>query len=77
MGYPTGPLLAALADRILANLDFIEARAPEWGSAAQNEPPFADTQLLISLLGVLIFPHDKLPRRWATCCETTSLSDGW
>jgi hypothetical protein len=61
MGYPTGPLLAALADRILANLDFIEARAPEWGSAAQNEPPFADTQLLISLLGVLIFPHEQAP----------------
>src|SRR5467141_2038690 len=61
MGYPTGPLLAALADRILANLDLIEARAPEWGSPRQNEPPYADTQLLISLLGVLIFPHEKAP----------------
>jgi hypothetical protein len=61
MGYPTGPLLAALADRILANLDFIEARAPKWGSAAQNEAPYADTQLLISLLGVLVFPHEQAP----------------
>jgi hypothetical protein len=62
MGYPTGPLLAALADRILANLDLVEAQAPEWGSSHQNEPPYADTQLLISLLGVLIFPHEKAPR---------------
>jgi hypothetical protein len=62
MGYPTGPLLAALADRILANLDLIETQAPEWGSSRQNEPPYADTQLLISLLGVLIFPHEKAPR---------------
>jgi len=61
MAYPTGPLLAALADRILANLDFIEARAPTWGSATQNEPPYADTQLLISLLGVLVFPHEQAP----------------
>jgi hypothetical protein len=61
MGYPTGPLLAALADRILANLDLIEARAPEWGSPRQNEPPYADTQLLVSLLGVLIFPHEMAP----------------
>ena len=61
MGYPTGPLLAALADRILANLDLIEAQAPKWGSPRQNEPPYADTQLLISLLGVLIFPHEKAP----------------
>jgi hypothetical protein len=61
MGYPTGPLLAALADRILANLDLIEAQSPKWGSPRQNEPPYADTQLLISLLGVLIFPHEKAP----------------
>jgi hypothetical protein len=59
MGYPTGPLLAALADRILANLDFIEARSPN--SATQNEAPYADTQLLISLLGVLVFPHERTP----------------
>jgi len=61
MGYPTGPLLAALADRIFTNLDLIEAHAPEWGSPSQREPPYADTQLLISLLGVLIFPHEKAP----------------
>jgi len=52
-------LLAALANRILANLDLIEAKAPKWGSPHQNEPPYADTQLLISLLGVLIVPHEK------------------
>jgi hypothetical protein len=59
MGYPTGPLLAALADRILSNLDAIEDLAPKWGSATKNEPPYADTQLLISLLGVLVFPHER------------------
>jgi hypothetical protein len=26
-----------------------------------NEPPYADTQLLISLLGILIFPHERTP----------------
>src|SRR5712672_701688 len=61
MGKPIGPLLAALANRILQNLDLIEAMAPAWGSADQDDPPFADTQLLISLLGVLIFPHEQAP----------------
>jgi hypothetical protein len=61
MGYPTGPLLAALADRILHNLDRVEALAPKWGAADQEQPPFSDTQLLISLLGVLVFPHEKAP----------------
>src|ERR1700692_1572175 len=60
MAYPTGPLLAALADRILTNLNFIEeARSPN--SATQNEAPYPDTQLLISLLGVLVFPHEQVP----------------
>jgi hypothetical protein len=59
MGYPVGPLLSALAQRILANLDMIETTAPPWGSSKQNDPPYADTQLLISLLGVLIFPHER------------------
>jgi hypothetical protein len=54
MGYPVGPLLAALADRILHNLDLIEAKAPKWGTPEQDQPPYSDTQLLISLLGVLI-----------------------
>lgn len=27
--------------------------------AAQDDPPFADTQLLISLLGVIVFPHER------------------
>jgi hypothetical protein len=61
MGYPVGPLLAALADRILHNLDLIEALAPKWGSPEQDQPPFSDTQLLMSLLGVLVFPHEKAP----------------
>jgi hypothetical protein len=61
MGYPVGPLLAALADRILHNLDLIEAKAPKWGTPEQDQPPYSDTQLLISLLGVLIFPHEKAP----------------
>jgi hypothetical protein len=61
MGYPVGPLLAALADRILHNLDLIESMAPKWGTPEQDRPPFSDTQLLISLLGVLVFPHEKAP----------------
>ena len=59
MGYPVGPILSVLAHRILDNLDFIEGAAPKWGSPNQNEAPYADTQLLISLLGVLIFPHER------------------
>jgi hypothetical protein len=61
MGYPVGPLLAALADRILRNLDLIESLAPKWGGPEQDRPPFSDTQLLMSLLGVLVFPHEKAP----------------
>ena len=26
-----------------------------------DEPPYADTQLLISMLGILIFPHERTP----------------
>jgi hypothetical protein len=61
MGYPIGPLLAVLADRILSNLETIEKLAPKWGSPEQDRPPYADTQLLISLLGVLVFPHERAP----------------
>lgn len=39
----------------------IDALAPAWGSAKQYDPPFADTQLLISLVGVLVFPHEQPP----------------
>lgn len=58
MGYPRGPLLKALAARILANLDHIEEHAPS-SPASHDEPPYADTQLLISLLGVIVFPHER------------------
>lgn len=61
MGYPVGPLLAALADRILHNLDLIESMAPKGGTPEQDRPPFSDTQLLMSLLGVLVFRHEKAP----------------
>jgi hypothetical protein len=59
MTYPTGPLLATLAARILTNLNFIEEEARSPNSATQNEAPYPDTQLLISLLGVLVFPHER------------------
>ncbi len=58
MGYPRGPLLQALASRILKNLDHVEKHAPSL-SAAHDTPPYADTQLLISLLGVIVFPHER------------------
>ena len=61
MGHPVGPLLPALADRILHNLDLIERLAPKWGTPEQSQPPFSETQLLMSLLGVLVFPHEKAP----------------
>lgn len=54
----TGPLLSELAGRVLKNLEFIDNQAPRWNPAspAANKPPYADTQLLISLLGILNFP---------------------
>lgn len=61
MSYPVGPLLQAMAQRILANLKFIQESAPPSDSADFDEPPYADTQLLISLLGVLVFPHERTP----------------
>lgn len=59
MGYPIGPLLRTLAQRVLVNLKFVEKHAPS--DAKEDWPPFSDTQLLISLLGVLIFPHERAP----------------
>ena len=58
-----GELLSALAERVLKNLEFIDAEAPPWSldSPEANDPPYADTQLLISLLGILIFPHERTP----------------
>lgn len=63
MGYPNGPLLRELARRVLHNLDDIDARAPKWDpkSTQHNDPPFSDTQLLISTLGFLVFPHERTP----------------
>lgn len=58
MGYPRGPLLQALATRILKNLDYVEDHVPSL-SEAHDTPPYADTQLLISLLGVIVFPHER------------------
>ena len=81
MSYPVGPLLRTLAERILKNLDLIDRQAPKWGVADQDEPPYTDTQLLVSLLGVLVFPNKRnglsspptnlnscgaISRRWAT-----------
>ena len=60
MSYPVGPLLQALAQRVLANLDFMDDRA-KIGGDDQECPPYTDTQLLISLLGVLVFPHERTP----------------
>lgn len=59
MSYPIGPLLQTLAHRVLVNLQFIEKHAPS--EAKEDQPPYSDTQLLISLLGVLIFPHERAP----------------
>jgi hypothetical protein len=61
MGDPVGSLLQALAERILANLDFIDKHAPRPDDADQNRAPFSDTQLLTSLSGVLVFPHERAP----------------
>ena len=63
MSYPIGSLLSVLAGRVEENLAFIDRHAPEWdpNSPRSDDPPFADTQLLISLLGILIFPHERVP----------------
>jgi HEPN pEK499 p136 len=59
MGYPIGPLLQTLAQRVLSNLEFIEDNASS--NPKENQVPYSDTQLLISLLGILIFPHERAP----------------
>lgn len=63
MGYPNGPLLRVLAERVLANLDYIDKTAPKWDpqSPDRDREPFTDTQLLISTLGFLVFPHERTP----------------
>jgi hypothetical protein len=58
---PVGPLLQALAKRILANLDTIDKLAPRPGEPDEDRAPYSDTQLLVSLLGVLVFPHERAP----------------
>jgi HEPN pEK499 p136 len=61
LAYPVGPLLRSLAERILANLEHIERDAPKWGEPDQDRSPYPDTQLLTSLLGVLVFPNHRTP----------------
>jgi hypothetical protein len=63
MGYPNGPLLRVLAERVLANLKYIDNAAPKWDqkSPDRDREPFTDTQLLISTLGFLVFPHERAP----------------
>jgi hypothetical protein len=58
MGYPNGPLLRALSERVLRNIEIIESVEAKSSDPLSPEG-FADTQLLISLLGVLVFPHEK------------------
>lgn len=59
MTFPVGPLLQELAKRVLANLLYIEGQGQECGTPCDAAYP--DTQLLISLLGVLVFPHERTP----------------
>jgi hypothetical protein len=59
MNETRAPLLQALAECILANLDAIDAQAPRRGEPDQDRAPYSDTQLLVSLLGVLVFPHER------------------
>jgi hypothetical protein len=43
------------------NLEFVNHYAPKWDPKdlrSSDQPPFRDTQLVISLLGILIFPHE-------------------
>jgi len=63
MSYPIGSLLSVLAGRVQENLKFVDCHAPKWdpNSPHSDDPPYADTQLLISLLGILIFPHERVP----------------
>lgn len=63
MSYPNGPLLRVLAQRVLANLNDIYDRAPVWDARAgdRDDPPYADTQLLVSTLAFLVFPHERTP----------------
>lgn len=62
MTSPVGPLLSALSERILHNLKFIERHAHD-SQPSDNAPEgaFAETQLIISLLGVLVFPQERTP----------------
>ncbi len=63
MTSPNGPLLPVLAKRVLANLNYIDKAAPKWDPQSPDRDcePFTDTQLLISTLGFLIFPHQRTP----------------
>ncbi len=45
MGYPNGPLLRVLAERVRANLYHIDDRASKWDpkSPDRDNPPYSDT----------------------------------
>lgn len=60
MSFPVGPILSAFAARILANLDHIQALSDS-EAARGEETAYPETQLLVSLLGVLVLPHEHLP----------------
>jgi hypothetical protein len=61
MTYPPDDLLRTLARRVLHNLEFINGQAPDWHGENRDDPPYEDTQLIMSLLGVLVFPHEQSP----------------
>jgi hypothetical protein len=63
MTHPNGPLLRVLAARVLSNLDFIDRATQETTTEThdRSSQPFTDTQLLISTLGFLVFPHERAP----------------
>jgi HEPN pEK499 p136 len=61
MSCPKDSVLSVLSGRILQNLRFVDDYAPPWDSENHDDPPYSDTQLVISLLGILIFPHERAP----------------
>ncbi len=54
--------MRVLAHRILKNLELIKAQ--------ESEPPFSDTQLILSMLGVVIFSYERTPDALGELFET-------